>query len=203
VNENLRPVAIHEAGHSYMAWRTGRRVGPVTIRPGTVAAGVSHFDPPQLTSRERERLDLQAPYLLWPAAVRHKIDTDAMVTAAGHEAERTLRRTTAARRVGDTAAEAAAQIAAAKPPTRNEERLLALSRAAADPRSDDEHLAALMRLVAPTDIATGTAWLNHITAQARAVLRAGAPAVYRLTEALLEHKDLSGRAVCAILRPAP
>lgn len=199
---DLEPIAIHEAGHSYMAWRLGRPVGPVTVRPGLKWAGTSHYGAPQLTTRQHERLDLQAPYALWPHAVRHKIDTWAMVAAAGSEAEERLRRAPTTRRVGDTAAETAVQLAADNPPTRAEQRTLALAGDDTSNRTDEETLARLMRMVHPTDPATGAAWLRHITAQTRACLLAGAPAVLRLADALLEHKELSGRAVRAILETA-
>lgn len=197
--DGIEQTAVHEAGHTFMAWRLRRPLGPVTVVPGLRWAGTSHFGAPRLTTREHEHIDLNEPYLLWPAAARRKVDTIAMVWAAGYEAEYALYRPAPARRVGDTLTELAAGVAARKPPTRAEERLLALARADTANPTDEEHLAALMDLVHPDDPATGSAWLNHITAQARALAVAGAPAVLRLAAELADHGSLSGRAARAIL----
>lgn len=196
---NDMSVALHEAGHSFTAWRLGRPVGPVTVRPGLRWAGTSHYGTPRLTDREHERIGVDTPYTLWPPTARHKIDTIALVAAAGYEAEYTLDRPAHSRRIRSAPAEVAAELAAIAAPTPAEERRLALARADTVGLADEERLAALMRLAYPNDFVAGAAWLAHITVQARALVTAGSPAVYRLADALAEHGSLSGRAATRIL----
>lgn len=200
--DDRRRVALHEAGHSYVAWRLGCAVGPVTAEPGARWAGMAHFDAPRPAAAELDTVDLDAPYLAWPAVVRHSIDTDALVAAAGDVAEDALWRGVA-RRPGAPLAERAAELAVVAPLSDTEQRRIRAGRDTTTGKTDAERLAELLALTHPDDHAAGAAWLAYITAAARTILTAQPAAVLRLAGQLAVDGTLSGAAVEAILRAAP
>lgn len=195
-------VAIHEAGHAYVAWRCGRACGPVTVRPGPKWAGMAHSGPVTVPSGAWARLDATRPVPLWPAAIRRKFDVLAMTTAAGEAAELALWWPGRTRRGGGALTEAG-EIAASLPPSRTEEIRMAASRADTAGRTDPETLAFLAGALWPDDSDLRISWIAYIAAEARHMVAAGADQVERLASALAERGSLSGRAIRAILEGAP
>ncbi|MFJ5638569.1 hypothetical protein [Streptomyces sp. NPDC093223] len=190
-------VALHEAGHSFAAWRFGQIPGPVTVVPGPRWAGTAHHERQPVPVADLDAVDVSMPYLAWPAAVRHDVDVQALITAAGYAAEEALRRTPG--RCGDPLAARAAELAAARPLTAAEERLVLADREDTTDATDDERLASLMLLAHGHDPVTGSAWLHYITATAKACIARDAPRVLRLAGVLANRGTLSGRAVIEIL----
>lgn len=194
------PVAIHESGHAYAAWRCGRACGPVTIRPGRRWAGLAYAGPVTIDRRAWARLDASLPYPLWPAAVRRKCDVLALTWAAGEAAEEVLYYMPGRSRRGGGVLAQAAELAAAMPPSRADEVRLAVGRADTTGQSDGERLAALVRAMWPDEAAElRVQWLAYVGAEARHMIAAGAGTVERLASVLAERGTLSGRAVRAIL----
>lgn len=194
----LHRTALHEAGHSYAAWRLGRRLGPVTVRAGRRWAGTSHYHAPTITGRDIDRIDPAAPYPLWPATVRRKVDTIALVAAAGEAAEYVLHwPVNGSIRRGQPLTEQAAEQAALQP-TQAEELRLALARADTAGPTDAERLASLAA-AAHGEQGARLAWLHYINAEARSLIAGGAEDVLRLAQALEHNGSLSGRAARTIL----
>ncbi|WP_369222445.1 hypothetical protein AB5J52_14005 [Streptomyces sp. R39] len=199
MNDQLR-IALHEAGHTFIAWRFGQTSGPVTVVPGPRWAGTAHHDRQPVPQAVLAAVNVEMPYLSWPAAVRHDVDVQALITAAGHVAEETLGHRIGRR--GDPLAIRAAELAAARPLTEPEERRILAGREDTTGQTDDERLAALMLLAHGHDPVTGSAWLNYITATARTCITRDADRVLRLAAVLADHGTLSGQAVTEILEAA-
>lgn len=193
--------ALHEAGHTYTAWRLGLDVGPVTIQPGKAWTGLARYTHPPLTD-EWASLDPEQPYLRWPPAIRQHLDMRATVAAAGDIAEAALAPIHTPYHRGQPLALQALDIAATAPPTRAEEVAFELARLDEHGLSDTEALAKLVHVIYPNDPDTGLRWLCYISAEAQALVFAGADHVFTLTDALLEHGTLSATAARTILETA-
>ncbi len=200
-------ISIHESAHSFMAWRCGRPVGPVTVKPGKRWGGTSHYGRPVIHSRELDRVTALRPVPRWPAVLRRKIEIQALISAAGEAAEHILWLPAAlaagtGSRAGDTVAEQASDLAAANPPTPREERLLAAEQASVGGMTDAERLASWSLVLYLDGGEAASAWRAWITAEARQVITAGPAPLLRLAAVLEERGSLSGKAVRAVLESA-
>jgi hypothetical protein len=212
--DEIWKTALHEGGHGYMAWRTGRRVGAVTVVPRGQSAGATDCGSLRMRWREFDRLDRSAPVASWPASIRRLYDIVAMCTAAGQLAEDLFFWPGRTGRTGDpvimratelaeaTVAEtppAAAPRNAGRPAELRPTRAEAAKLAAADTQSDAAALAWWAADMFPGQMGRQMAWLGHIEAETRACLSTAEGPVLRLARALREYGTLSGNAVRAVL----
>ena len=86
-SETLRG-AYHECGHAIAAHMLRGRVGPVSNRPRRAWAGVACAGAPNCHPGELERVDDEAPLVLWPARVRRAFEGNILILLAGPSAER-------------------------------------------------------------------------------------------------------------------
>lgn len=191
----MDPVAVHEAGHAFVAWRCGRSPGPVTVKPGVRWGGMTHCGVVPVGG-PLPLVDPSLPVPCWDADVRKLIDVEALTVAAGDAAETVLWRP---RRASMRTAEPVVAQAADLALTQRERRLLDADRADTAGPTDAEQLAKLAALVHPDDGRSRAAWLEWIARQAEGLIAAGAGRVERLAAALGEAGELSGRAVRAVL----
>lgn len=206
----LRRLAVHEAGHAAVAFRLGRRLGPVALRPGGQWAGSAHFGAPSYARRaDYARVDTSKPVPLWPASVRRRYEVLAMTTSAGKVAEDLFYWPGAGGYCGDTVAGRAAELAQASvekgpvdvAPTRAEQAAVEAFHGDPAAETDEEKLAFWAARLYPStsDERLRYAWLDFVALEARRQLEASSGQVFRLANALAEHRSLSGRAARELL----
>jgi hypothetical protein len=83
-------VSLHEAAHAVAGHLWGVITGPVSIRRTRQWRGVAYVRPRRAANVDVERVDVALPHQLWPARVRRKYETEALIYLAGPAAERYL-----------------------------------------------------------------------------------------------------------------
>jgi hypothetical protein len=200
VSDELGRAAIHEAGHLAIALACGRRPGPVAIRPD--GSGRSFHSAPMVSRAVIEGADLALPFVLWPAVLRARFESDVLTLMAGQVAEELFAPRTG--RQPEPVAEAAAELAAALPelagPNAGEQQAVGASFASFDPDDTDEaRIAKAARAAFGSDIASAACWLAWMAAQTRALVLGNGSRIRQLAELLGEHGTIGGQAAETLL----
>jgi hypothetical protein len=192
-------IARHEASHAWAGLRTGRKVGPVTVRAGRRWAGGAHYGPVRVDGRAWARLDASRPVACWPGPIRRRFDIDAICAAAGAAGEELLSWAVEdpPSRRPEPAVDVAIELIAE--PSRREELRLAAQRSNAGGHTDAEKVAMLAEALYPDGARQATAWVGWVHAEAAALVAEGAVRIERLALVLDDRGSLSGRAVREVL----
>lgn len=199
VANELKRVAVHEAGHAAMGYMLNRPCKMLSITPGLAYAGATFFAAAAVP--DFDRADLMLPVFLHPTRFRRFIETEIVISLAGSFAALYL----SAPRTGyipeEPDDEHARQIANSAILSRAEREWL--ERAAAMPgpfRTDDEDAERLSWAIAGSESAG--AYLNWLSAETRHLVLSSRFRGYvdALVPALLEHRTLSGRAARRLMQ---
>ena len=201
VAERVR-IAYHEAGHAVAAFELGGAVsGPVSIVPAKRWNGVAHVR--GRYARRSDRYDPAAPTIvLQPASTRRALETEAIISLAGQEAEK-FRPPETLTGYFPTEDDEARAVRAVAPLAGRDAKLLA--------RGDDESLPPpktdIAQAVEAADLLVADrahALLTFLRAEADALLRTprAQRRLHRLAEALLEHETIGAATVRQLLREA-
>jgi hypothetical protein len=199
MTDELLKAATHEAGHCLALLRSGRRLGPVTVKQGARWSGSTHYSVVPVERGAWTRLDPTMPVACWPGPVRRKFDVTAVCAAAGDAAERLLwwPGQGDARRL-PSAVEAAGDIIITEP-SRREELIIAAARADTKGRTDGEILAFLAESLYPDAAGVAVSWLAWVRESAELIIAQGSQRVQRLAAVLSDRGTMSGKAVRAVL----
>jgi hypothetical protein len=206
VDDERALTSYHESGHAVMALALGGLIsGPCSISPSRLWKGVAHVRARGFSPRDAESIRVGRGILAYPARVRRSLESDVIISLAGHESEQYRPHTIAVEGyVGESPrlAETIEKFALA-PLTRADAKLLARGDLD-EPLPNDvmRAFASVERLVA----GERRVWaLIRFLAEETAELVAGEVfqrRLHRLAAALLEHETLGARAVREVLADA-
>lgn len=193
----------HEAGHVVAADVFGCRQLGVTARPGSRWAGCArHYPPPPESALAELRVEI--PFVLWPEAMRRRIEAAVIIGLAGELAELILAEPSIGRITETVAEQASARVEelAATLPQAAPADLAALRTWVDTPSGSDADQVARWAWLAhgSADLATARAWLDWADAAARSLLLAHAGRVQRVAGLLAVTGSLSGEQAAAALR---
>jgi hypothetical protein len=199
MSDDLR-TALHEAAHASVARSFGWLPGPLTVRAGTRWAGCAAWRPPALSLDEVALVDVAEPFVVWPAAVRKRLESGVLVAMAGQVAEQMLAPRAESRQPDSVAERATAALADLKP-IDDEDRAWA-TRVVDDARmsSDGEYVARnVWAMFGRRDLPSANAFVQYAEAQVRSFVAGHADAILRLADVAELAGSMSGDAVAAVL----
>lgn len=196
--------AFHEAGHCVAAWALGHEVKSVTVEPCENFNGLARWDwaAGRIADDWLDGLDLTAPVLAWPTAVRAVAETRVAVALAGDVAAELLLMSAPPRkpeRVTGRAADDLADVDLAFGLPEEERAALAAAASGWPGSSDSEHVAEVERALHGGDVVAAAHHVAWLSAQVRAVLTRHWPAVEAVADALLDYRTLSGPHVAYLI----
>lgn len=197
---------LHEAGHLAVGRAFGWSATGVTVEPGSCFAGFARQVPQPVAEAAWDRLDVELPFVLWPAEVRGLFESTVIVSMAGDLSALMLAPPRLARpgRVEATIAEQA------------EERFEALAALPESAPADVEAIRKVVDTPGPSDAAkvaeltfaafgldnhAGAAtWLAFCEQQCRSLIAAEARRIEHMAAVLAVRHTLTGEQVAAVLR---
>jgi uncharacterized protein len=190
-------VPLHEAGHSVVASLLGRAPVTATVEGGPVLAGCSRWTPVVVAGDDLAGWEISTPYVLWPQALRWRLETDVMILLAGEAAVAILAPVQVGR-VADPVHVVAAEMAGQM--TGAEDRMWAAEVVRAALPSDAEQVAtAVFTAFGGDSPREATAWLAWLRAQTETLIITNGPAVQRLAAVLAECGTVGAPGVAACL----
>jgi hypothetical protein len=186
------PTALHEAAHCVVAVAVGREALSATVSGGQVLDGCCRYTTPEPIPLHA--LDVEAPFVLWPQAVRRRLETDALISLAGDIAEELLSEPVAGR-VADPAAVVAAEMAASPA----DHAWAAVTVDSLDSRPDSWCTARAVFAAVGRDAIAVAAWTAWLDCQARQLVIWREPVIRAVAAALDAHGTLGAEALAALI----
>jgi len=182
-----------------VAYCCGWTLLAVTAEAGACWGGAARYVPPRATWAS---FDPDVPFLMWPAAARWSLESDALITMAGAVASEGWRpgrvREPLAAQAAERVEAMAEQEAAAVPAELRERAAQVVSEE--DAEDDETHLARLMRSAHGEDVASAAGHLAFLDAQCRRIVQAEWKRISMLARSLEISGSLTGEVVAALLR---
>lgn len=192
----LDPCCAHEAAHAVIAAQCGRTLGAMAVRGGS---GRTWHEPPRVPSDLVLAIDVEQPFILWPAAVRARFEHDTMIAAAGEIAERYFYPRLG--RLPASVSEQAAAALATLPEAGAIDRHEIASALAADlvpGHTDEDLIAQAARACHGSDLVSGVAWVDYLVAQTTRLVALHEDDIVRLAYILDSAQVLSAEQVAAV-----
>ena len=191
----LDPACVHESGHAVIASVCGRTLGAMAVRAGS---GRTWHIPPKVPADVVLAIDVEQPFVLWPAQVKERFETDLMITAAGQAAEDYF-----FRRLGRVPASVSEQaaVALAELPEPGAIDRYTIAEALADiaPEDTDEsRIWQIARACHGSDLTSLVTWIAHLEAQTAHLVALHEDAIARLAFVLDEAQTLSAEQVAVV-----
>jgi len=200
-SDEQRRLSEHEAARAQIAQLYGRKLTVVTVEGGTRFDGCASAEPLTVPADALARLDPEAPFCLWPAEVRRRVESDVMFGLAGDAAERVLFPPRTGR-AEEPVAVRAAVIAAKLPPATDIERAEAVAAVSDDDpeiRSDAANVARLANVAYPGDTMAQVRWLGFMAAECESLVLAHQAGIRRLAAVARELGTVGGEAAAGVL----
>jgi hypothetical protein len=199
-DDDMARLTEHESAHAQIALLYGLKLRAVTVNGGTRADGCMTSEPLTVPPDALARLDPDAPFCLWPAEVRRRIESDAMFYLAGDAADRVLRPPQTGR-TDEPVAVQAALIASKLPPPTDTERAEAVAAVNDDKAESDAVRAAFLATVAyPGDPMGQARWLAFMAAECESLVLAHQSGIRRLAAVVREVGTVGGQAAAGVLK---